>query len=66
MPLCVNVEHCELQERDERVPVVHECVREREARSRRQREGDKERCGRGAEVDLSDAARYGGGTSLLC
>ena len=34
------------------MPVVHECVREREARGRRRREGDKERCG-----DVRDLGR---------
>ena len=34
MLLCIDVERRELQERDERVPVVRECVREREARGR--------------------------------
>jgi hypothetical protein len=52
MPLCVDVERRELQERDKRVPVICECLREREARGRRRREGDEERCG-----DIGDFGR---------
>ena len=52
MPLCVDVERRELQERDEQVPVVRECVREREARGRRRREGDEER-----RSDVGDLGR---------
>jgi len=43
MPLCIDEERRELQEGDERVPVVRECVREREARGRCRREGDERR-----------------------